>query len=212
MNPTRYLLVFAAALAAASLAPAADPEYPRYDTRVPLNFETIFNGRDLTGWTTDAPASVWTVKDGILVGRNTPKREGGNIRSAKSYKNFVLELDVKYRPPGDSGISFRQPSLQMQIGTSHSQWTELTGSFYLGALGYTNDSTAKDTWRFFYPGRWNSIRLEARGSIFTVYINGQQAHRYASTAHPNEAPVSLQVHNNDDLLIEFRNIRIAQLP
>ena len=55
-------------------------------------------------------------------------------------------------PPADSGIGMRN-GLQMQIGTSHSQWIELTGSFYQGALGYPDYATAKEAWRYFLPGK-----------------------------------------------------------
>lgn len=194
-------IVLVAALFAAPLAQSAERAEPA--------FVSIFNGKDLTGWT--GPTSIWSVKDGVLVGRSTAKREGGSIATEKSYKNFVLEFDVKYMPPADSGVMMRRPSLQMQIGTSHSQWTELTGSFYLGALAYTETSTAKDTWKFFFPGRWNTIRLEARGAIFTVSVNGQQVHRYADAGHPDAAPISFQVHNDEDSMIEFKNIKIAEL-
>jgi hypothetical protein len=203
MTPIRSSLVFVAALCAASLVHSAETAAPQ--------LASIFNGKDISGWKPNGDASIWTVENGVLTGRNNSKREGGTISTEKSYKNFVLELDVKYMPPADSGITMRKPSLQMQIGTSHSQRTELTGSFYLGALAYTNDSTARDTWRFFKPGDWNTIRLEARGSIFTVYVNGQQVHRYADDKHPDEAPVSLQVHNDEQSKIEFRNIKIAEL-
>ena len=50
-----------------------------------------------------------------------------------------------------------------------------------------------------------------RGSIFTVWINGQIVNTYADAAHPDEAPISLQVHDNFDMKIEFKNIRIAEL-
>lgn len=180
------------------------------DTAAP-NFVSVFNGKDLTGWKPNGDTSIWTVENGELVGRSNSKRMGGTISTEKSYKNFIIELEVLYMPPADSGISMRKPELQMQIGTSASLRTELTGSFYLGALSYTDDSTAKDSWKFYEQGRWNKIRLEARGAIFTVWINGQRVHRYADAKYSDAAPISLQVHDNFDMKIEFKNIRIAEL-
>lgn len=203
MIKLRSTLALVAALAATSLAQAADMAEPQ--------LVSIFNGKDLTGWKPNGDASIWTVENGIIVGRNNAKREGGTLATEKSYKNFVLEFDVKYMPPADSGVMMRKPSLQMQIGTSHSLRTELTGSFYLGALSYTNDSTANDTWKVFKPGDWNTIRLQARGAIFTVWVNGQKVHTYADDKHPDAAPVSVQVHNNEQSRIEFRNLKIAEL-
>jgi hypothetical protein len=203
MKSFRSLVACVAVLSASSLVSAAEMATPV--------FTTIFNGKDLTGWKPNGDPSIWTVKNGILVGTNNAKREGSTISTEKSYKNFIIELDVKYMPPADSGITMRKPSLQMQIGTSHSLKTELTGSFYLGQLSYTDDSTAKDTWKHFKPGDWNTIRLQARGAIFTVWVNGQKVHTYADDKHPDEAPVNLQVHNNEQSTIEFRNIKIAEL-
>jgi hypothetical protein len=203
MFPIVLIAALLAAPQAQSAAPAQSAE------RAEPAFVSIFNGKDLTGWT--GPATIWSVKDGVLVGKNTPTRQGGSITSAKSYRNFILEFDVKYLPPADSGVMMRQPSLQMQIGTSHSQHTELTGSFYLGALAYTETSTAKDTWKYFFPGRWNTIRLDVRGAIFTVSVNGNRVHRYADAGHPDAAPISFQVHNDEDSMIEFKNIKIAEL-
>jgi len=203
MNKLRSTFVFVTALAASAFVQAADMSEPQ--------LVSIFNGKDLTGWKANGDASIWTVENGIIVGKNNAKREGGTLATVKEYKNFVIELDVKYMPPADSGIMMRKPGLQMQIGTSHSLKTELTGSFYLGALSYTDDSTAKDAWKVFKPGDWNTIRLQARGAIFTVWINGQKVHTYADDKHPDAGPVSVQVHNDEQSKIEFRNIKIAEL-
>ncbi len=203
MNKLRSTFVIVTALAASAFVQAADMSEPQ--------FVSIFNGKDLTGWKANGDASIWTVENGIIVGKNNAKREGGTLATTKEYKNFVIELDVKYMPPADSGIMMRKPGLQMQIGTSHSLKTELTGSFYLGALSYTDDSTAKDTWKVFKPGDWNTIRLQARGAIFTVWVNGQKVHTYADDKHPDAGPVSVQVHNDEQSKIEFRNIKIAEL-
>lgn len=203
MKTLRTLTLLLTALVALTSARAADTAAP--------NFVSIFNGKDLAGWKPNGDASIWTVENGALVGRSTPKRTGGTISTEKSYKNFIIDLDVKYLPPADSGIDIRKPGLQMQIGTSASLRTELTGSFYLGALSYTDDSTAKETWKVLKHGDWNNIRLQARGAIFTVWINGQLVNTYADAAHPDAAPISLQVHDNFDMKIEFKNIRIAEL-
>jgi hypothetical protein len=201
MNSLRPLVIVLAALVASSAARSAEP-----------NFVSIFNGKDLTGWTPGRGASLWTVQNGVLVGTSDAKREGSTLRTEKAYKNFIFEFDVKYLPPADSGITMRSPSLQMQIGTSHSQRTELTGSFYQGQLGYPDHATAKDNWRFQKPGDWNTMRIEAKGSIFKVFMNGQQIISYSDDGHPEPGTLSVQVHNNEDMKIEFKNMRVAELP
>ncbi|MSU66425.1 MAG: DUF1080 domain-containing protein [Opitutus sp.] len=204
MTSIRSTLVLAAVFFAASLAFSAETAAPQ--------FGSIFNGKDLTGWKSTGDASIWFADQGTLVGRSNAKREGSTLSTHKKYKNFILELDFKYLPPADSGVMIREPALQMQIGTSASLRTELTGSFYLGGvLTYTNDSIAKDTWKYFYPGDWNSLRLEAKGAVFTVWINGQIVNRFVDDKFPDVGPISVQVHQGFDMKIEFKNIRIAEL-
>jgi len=200
MKSLRTVLVAAAALAAASFVHSAEP-----------NLVSIFNGRDLSGWKLASGPNLWTVQNGVLVGTSNAKKEGSTLSTEKSYKNFILEFDVKYLPPADSGIFMRSPELQMQIGTSHSLRTELTGSFYMGQLGYPEHAVAKETWKHFKPGDWNTIRIQARNAIFTVWINGQLVIRYPNDQHPDAGPISVQVHNNMDMKVEFRNLRIAEI-
>jgi Domain of Unknown Function (DUF1080) len=209
MISPRLLLLVVGALAVTSVLRAAAPEA--------LKFEPIFNGKDLTGWTQPegrggkaAGPNLWRVENGVLIGESDKAQTGGTLRTEKTYRNFVLEFDVKYMPPADSGIGMRD-GLQMQIGTSHSQWVELTGSFYQGALGYPDFADAETAWRYFYPGRWNTIRIDARGAIFLVSINGQIVNRYTDDKHPDAGPITVQVHSNEDMKIEFRNMKIADL-
>ncbi len=171
---------------------------------------SIFNGKDLTGWKVKGP-ELWRAENGVLIGQSNEKKVGGLIETEKKYRDFVIELDVKYIPPGDSGVVFRTPGLQMQIGTSHSLEIELTGSFYLGKEAYPERSTAKDTWRYFKPGAWNTLRLEARGSTFDVSVNGHHVLTYSDDKHPEAGPINLQVHNSMDMKVEFKNIRVAEL-
>jgi hypothetical protein len=180
--------------------------------QVPLNFVSIFNGKDLTGWVNAGSGpNLWRAENGVLIGESDKAQTGGTLRTEKTYKNFVLEFDVKYLPPADSGIMMRSPAIQMQIGTSHSQWIELTGSFYQGALNYPDYATAKEAWRSFLPGRWNTIRLDVRGAMYRVYINGQLVNTYADDKHPDAGPIAVQVHQQEDMKIEFKNLKIADL-
>src|SRR5687767_11245229 len=70
----------------------------------------LFNGRDLTGWTTfldprvkDAdPAKVWTIKDGVIHCAGKPS---GYLLTEKEYGDYVLR--VQWRFPagrGNSGV------------------------------------------------------------------------------------------------------------
>lgn len=176
------------------------------------NYVSIFNGKDLTGWTERGDLKLWRAENGVLVGQSDAKKTGSTLATNKSYTNFVLQFDVKYLPPGDSGVTFRSPGLQVQIGTSHANKIELTGSFTPGGAGYPDEGLAKDAWKYYFPGIWNTLRIDAVGSAFFVSINGHRVSSYYDPRYTGAAPISVQVHQDMDMKIEFRNIQIAELP
>src|SRR4029077_9246897 len=61
------------------------------------NFKRLFNGTDLTGWTSyvdpkakNVPEKLWSVKDGVLVCEGSVN---GYLATAQEYENFVLRLE-----------------------------------------------------------------------------------------------------------------------
>ena len=67
---------------------------------------SLFNGKDLSGWTADVPAAdndasvspSFIVRDGLLVSMGEPR---GHLISDRSFSNY--RLDVEYRFPGKGG-------------------------------------------------------------------------------------------------------------
>ena len=64
----RLLLILILPLGFASLAFAADPPPPNAPAE-PADMKSIFNGKDLTGWTGDT--KLWSAKDGTIRGEST---------------------------------------------------------------------------------------------------------------------------------------------
>lgn len=92
----------ATADAPAAVPPAALPQ-PDAD-----GFITLFNGRDLAGWT--GLSEYWSVRDGTISGHQAKdtSRQTFLIFSGLTVSDF--ELHLKYRfasPEGNSGIQFR---------------------------------------------------------------------------------------------------------
>ena len=56
----------------------------------------LFNGKDLTGWQVPTPNPFWRVENAVLIGENDAPKKGHVLRTEKSYKDFVLELDVRW--------------------------------------------------------------------------------------------------------------------
>jgi hypothetical protein len=194
--PSLLLLPLAAAVAHAS----------GYDLK------PIFNGRDLTGWQSTGAEAFWRVEDGVLVGENDAALKSSMLRSEKSYGNFVLEFDVRWEGEIDSGVEFREPVIQLQLGVSRSLKRDMSGSFYVGRPGYPEPGRANNAAALLKSGgEWNTFRLRAQGSVFTVWINGTQAVEFTDEGFPGPAPLGLQIHGGLKMKVEYRNIRLAEL-
>ena len=120
----RHLLL-TASLVVAATGFAAEPK-----------LSPLFNGRDLTNFKADGAADFWRVENGILIGENNAAKKGHMLWTEKSYGDFVIEFDVRWKGTTDrgvdTGIEMRNPHLQLQLGISGSLRVDMTGSFYTG--------------------------------------------------------------------------------
>jgi hypothetical protein len=92
----------ATADAPAAVPPAALPP-PDAD-----GFITLFNGRDLAGWT--GLSEYWSVRDGTISGHQAKDTSRQTFLIFSGLKVSDFELHLKYRfasPEGNSGIQFR---------------------------------------------------------------------------------------------------------
>src|SRR3954449_11046644 len=79
---------------------------------------TIFNGKDLTGWTIHG-TEKWYVNNGELVCESGPDKQYGYLSTNKNYKNFILSLQFRQEANGNSGVFFRS---QIPEGVKISGW------------------------------------------------------------------------------------------
>jgi hypothetical protein len=171
---------------------------------------TLFNGKDLAGWTVPSPNAQWRVENGVLIGESDEKLTGSMLwTERKNFGDFIFETDVRWQGDPDSGVFIRTPALQVQVGTSISQKRDLTGSFYL--KGYPEHAQAKDAAKWLKKGEWNTIRVEAKGTTFTVSINGHPVSQFSDAAYAQPGPIGVQIHQKLKMKVEFRNIRVAEL-
>ncbi len=72
--------------------------------------ESLFNGRDLTGWHADVPAmdddpnlaSPFLVRNGLLVSMGNPN---GHLITDRSFKDYRLEVEYRFAgEPGNCGV------------------------------------------------------------------------------------------------------------
>jgi hypothetical protein len=204
------------------LAPGVRAE----DTKPPPGFESLFNGRDLTGWKVNEGGNlkVWGAEDGILY----VKGGGGAwLMTEKEYSDFELRLEFKIPEKGNSGVALRSPLrgqpqiVGMEIQILDDEWhkvnyrglkpTQLTGSIY-GVVPPSKKALKP-------IGEWNQFRIVAKGRHVTVELNGTRIvdanldeHKNQAREHPGllrtSGHLGLQSH---DGRVEFRKLYVKPL-
>ena len=170
----------------------------------------IFNGKNLDGWKAPEGNIWWTANEGILTAKSDPDKKGSILWTDKEYKDFIIQLDFKFgKGTVDSGIFIRNENDQIQIGESGSLKRDMTCSPYIPGKGYPAE--AKNIKELLKMDDWNTIKVKAQGSVYTMWLNGEEVLTYDSDTAIEKGPVGLQLHPGRDMDIEFRNILFAEL-
>ena len=152
---TAYTLATIILLATASLGQCSEPV-------------SLFNGKDLTGWT----GADYEVKEGVLI------CSGKVLRTEKQYSSYVFEFDFLLPKGGNNGIGIHYPGegrpsgagMELQIlDNSHPKYSKLKESQYHGSL-YKLQAAKRG---FLKPvGEWNHQKVTVDGPKVIVELNG----------------------------------------
>lgn len=178
-------------------------------------WKLLFDGATLNGWQIHG-TEKWEVKDGVIIASSGPDKGYGYLATEKSYYNFRLELQFRLESDGNSGVFFRS-NLK---GTDITGWQvevappgENTGGIYeSGGRGWlfeipdTKESILK-------AGKWNKLKVELIGSRVKTWLNGELMTDLTDDAiGKGSGKIALQVHSGGDVAVQWRNIRIMELP
>ena len=61
------------------------------------------------------------------------------------------------------------------------------------------------------PSDWNTMRIEAKGKDYTVWLAGEKVMNYTSASAIAKGKIGIQLHGNRVMEIDFRNIKAAEL-
>lgn len=189
----------------------------------PRGLKSIFNGRDLAGWTTiPGRKSVYSVTpEGWL----SVKNGNGDLQSDAAFGDFVFQLDILSNGTHlNSGVFFRAQKGQFWSGYEaqiRNQWQgdDRTKPVDFGTGGLYNRQPAR---RVVSSDReWFTMTIVAHGRHLATWVNGIQVTDFTDTRPPHEnarqgyraraGVVSLQGHDPTTDL-SFRNLRVAELP
>jgi hypothetical protein len=205
------LLLFTALIGLAPLASGAEKDWVK-----------MYNGRDLSGWQT---SGNWLPqKDGILLIKPRPgekgwQRYGDYLWSNKKYKNFVLHVEYKYPPGGNSGIFFRvgdlenpvQTGIEAQILDSTKKKGKVGPHDHGGIIRTVGASKNMSK----SPGEWNTMVVRCKSHHLQVELNGEKIvdillDKSPMKDRPLEGYIGLQDHGEPNNLY-FRNIKLKKI-
>ena len=173
----------------------------------------IFNGKDLSGWEVpdgNDEAGWYKAVEGVLKIQSGSKKKGSILWSKKKYRNFVVEFEFRMGEGRvDSGMHVRTKD-QIQIGISGSLNRDMTCSPYIPGKGYPVE--AKNIKKLLRPKDWNTMRIQAIGKEYTVWLQGEKVMTYKSDSAIDEGPIGIQLHGGRNMGIDYRKLKLAELP
>lgn len=125
---------------------------------------TLFDGRDLSGWTLrdSDRGACWSVKDGLLV--NTPPCR--DLISERTFDDFKVHLEFRYPQGSNSGVYLRgRYELQIQDDAGKALSALRMGGVY-GFLKPYVDAAGK-------PDEWQTYDVTLIGRRVTAVLNGK---------------------------------------
>jgi hypothetical protein len=187
--------------------------------RKPHPEESLFNGRDLTGWEVFG-TEKWYVENGELICESGPDKGYGYLRTRKYYYDFDLTLEFKQVANGNSGVFIRSITQQGQPRIAKLGWQVevappklFTAGIYEsgGGRGWIiKPPLEKD--KILRMGDWNTMRILAMGNKVTTWLNGEQMIELKDDKiGEGKGRIMLQIHSGGGIKVKWRNFVIKEL-
>lgn len=207
-------LLPAAALACATLVFGFQPpQRPKYwDT----NWESLFNGKDLTGWV-KIGHEKWEAEDGTIHGQGITK-EYGYLQTAKKYKDFHLSLRFKCEAPGNSGVFFHAEFNPGSARIAQGMQFEIDPHLNHHTGGLYGDGRMWIAWpspeyeAVIHPTDWNDYLLIVEANHYVAWLNGIKIIDFTDPAPKSfDGHIALQLHSGGEGNMRFKDLFIHDL-
>jgi hypothetical protein len=156
----------------------------------PQKKESLFNGKDLTGW----------------------KIYG----TEKFYKNFDITVEFLQESNGNSGLFFRSTiegtkiaGWQCEVAPQGKDTGGIYESYGRGWLKQIPDEKEN----ILKPGEWNKMRLRVEGDRVQSWLNGETMVDFTDEKIGKaNGSIALQIHDGGGIKVRWRNLIIEELP
>ena len=158
------------------------------------DWQSLFDGKSLAGWTGDA-----VVFEVDQAGCLAAKGDRGLLYTAKEYSDFELEAEFLVPPGGNNGIVFHAPG-PGNPSTAGIEINLIDDAGYPGIGGHAAvriavEHFAGETGSFLGADKWNKIRIHCEGPKVSVDLNGTQVANADLDAIAKAQPSLLEVHS-----------------
>jgi len=176
--------------------------------------KSIFNGKDLTGWTIHG-TEKWYVEKGELVCESGPDKQYGYLSTSAAYENFILTVNFKLEANGNSGVFIRSGI----EGTKISGWqVEVappglhTGGIYESyGRGWLIQPKPEDE-VYLKGNEWNLMKIKVKNDEVTTWLNGKKmVYLKDQKIGDGKGFIALQIHDGGGIKVRWRNIKVTQL-
>lgn len=180
------------------------------------NWESLFNGEDLSGWT-KIGNEKWVVENGAIYGEGVTD-EYGYLATEKKYTNFHLYLRFKCEASGNSGVYIHTDFEEGTSKVTQGRQIEIdrgigrhTGGIYGDGKGWIA-WPAPELETVIRPHDWNEMLIRVEGKRYVVMLNGVQLLDYTyPSPDADEGYIALQLHSGGEGRMRFKDLWIRDL-
>lgn len=189
----------------------------------PLGLDSLFNGKDLTGWKTypEMETDFTVTEEGVLHAQNGP----GQLETQQAFGNFVLQMQAKTNAKNlNSGVFFRCIPGDKMMGYESQIHNGIEGDDPTQPLDSGTGAIFRRTVArrvVSKDNQWLTKTLIAEGAHISVWVNGYQVTDWTDQRKPDENPrrglrlaagtIILQGHD-PTTDVSFRDFQIQELP
>lgn len=192
-------------------------------------WETLFNGKDLSGWIQAEGEPSWRVEAGELVGTGA---RHALLTQRQDYQDFHLRFDVYLNEEANSGVfthielgSVTEPDAEMLRSIppgAHYEfelWLPTSTKWYtLGTIHRNNGEgknrlIAQQARQRFAPNRWWPVEVISQQGKLQVLLEGKVLSEAQDDQPLRAGPIALKNFIGDpQFVMKFRDMKIRELP